>query len=74
MRQVFQNPAPFIAQTLTYAVEWNVTGFNCDWEPTSLAATPQDAEDYVRFLSIWAAALHNIGKELNVDVATWCVV
>ncbi len=71
MRQVFGDPDPFIAASLQYAVAWNVTGFNCDWEPTSQAATPADAAAYAVFLSRWAAALHGIGKELNVDAAAW---
>jgi len=70
MRQVFANPQPFINQAITTAVQENFTGYNVDWEPTS-NATAEDAINYAKFLSTFAASLHAIGKNLSVDVATW---
>eukprot|EP01100_Stratorugosa_tubuloviscum_P000240 TRINITY_DN104_c3_g2_i1.p1 TRINITY_DN104_c3_g2~~TRINITY_DN104_c3_g2_i1.p1 ORF type:complete len:278 (-),score=129.90 TRINITY_DN104_c3_g2_i1:153-986(-) len=70
MHQLFQNPQPFIDTCIKEAQTRGFTGFNVDFEPTT-TATNQDAQDYANFLTKFANALHQVGKKLTVDAATW---
>ena len=54
-------------------VERGFTGLNVDFEPTA-SAKEQDAIDYANFLTLFADRLHQHGKKLTVDVATWNLV
>lgn len=75
MRQVFADPAPFIAQCVAAAQSHGLTGFNIDWEPTTGAGapdpTPADTAAYAQFLDTLARGLHAHGIAVSVDVATW---
>lgn len=72
MRQVFQNPTPFISACLKAAAVESLTGFNIDWEPQSGDnPTAQDAADYAAFLTTFSDAMHSHGILTSVDVATW---
>jgi spore germination protein YaaH len=73
MRQLFNNPEPFIATALQQAQKYGFTGYNVDFEPT-VNGTLQDAKNYVIFLSKFADALHQIGKKLTVCIASWNAV
>ena len=77
MREVFANPAPFIAACIA-ALKANpsLTGFNVDWEPQGGAGAPQphraDALAYASFIDEFAMSLHAAGDyQLTVAVATW---
>lgn len=70
MREVFQNPQPFIDQCYVAAKQYNLTGFNIDWEPTT-EPVPQDAVDYANFLNTFSNAMHAQGIKVSVDAATW---
>ena|SRR3990167_6079738 len=70
MREVFNDPQPFIEQCISEAQKNQLTGFNIDWEP-AVGATAQDALDYANFLNTLANALHKQNIKVSVDVATW---
>lgn len=36
-----------------------------------MQATQQDAENYVKFLNLFADELHKFNMKLTVDIATW---
>jgi hypothetical protein len=71
MREVFQNPGPFIDQCISEAALYGYFGYNLDWEPTGDDITSQDGTDYAAFIETFAQALHAAGLKLSVDVATW---
>jgi len=70
LRQLFKQPHPFISAAVQQAKIRGYSGFNVDFEPTA-HATPEDATNYANFLTEFAHALHQIGCNLTVDVATW---
>jgi hypothetical protein len=61
---------PVLQQAVAVAVAKNLTGFDLDFEPDD-DMREIDAVRYVRFLDMFAAALHAEGKRLSVDVASW---
>lgn len=77
MRQVFAQPAPFIAACVAVLkADPTITGFNVDWEPVEGKGAPTptsaDALAYAGFLDTFAKALHAAGPyQLSVAVATW---
>ena len=77
MRQVFAQPAPFIAACVAVLkADPTITGFNVDWEPVDGKGAPTptsaDALAYAGFLDTLAKALHAAGPyQLSVAVATW---
>jgi len=70
MREVFNNPFPFIQAVVQELVANAFTGVNIDWEPTA-GATPADAAAYADFLTTFSQSLHAVDKLLTVDVAGW---
>ena len=70
MRQVFQNPKPFLNSCVEEAIKYNYKGYNLDWEPTD-NVTEQDGNDYAKFINIFANQLHQHDLKLSVDIATW---
>jgi len=70
MRQVFQNPDPFINAMIEAGTKFKYTGWNLDWEPT-VNGTAEDALNYAVFLNSAALKLQEKGMLLTVDVATW---
>jgi len=70
MRQLFNNPTPFINAALKEASINGWSGLNLDFEPTA-KGTPQDAIDYANFLTKFANILHKQGLKLTIDVASW---
>lgn len=71
MRQVFENPAPFISSCIAEAQKYKYVGWNLDWEPTGNDVTDEDGLDYAKFIDTFAKALHEVGLKLTVDYATW---
>jgi len=69
LRQLFDNPGPFIESAIKEILTTGYTGYNLDMEPDT--ATPEDAVNYAIFLEEFATALHAVGKELTVDIADW---
>lgn len=70
MRQVFNNPEPFINQCINTLSTYNYSGFNIDWEPTA-KATSRDAADYAQFLSLFQKKLNERGFSVSVTFASW---
>lgn len=80
-RSVIYIPActeKFIASALEEAKKYSYTGFNLDWEPVFSEGaghqeplTQKDADQYAKFIDTFAAALHESGFKLGVDVANW---
>lgn len=70
MRDVFDNPMPFLNSLLKEALKYNYTGYNIDFEPTA-HATNEDAEHYAEFLSLAAESLSHDDIKLSVDVGRW---
>lgn len=70
MRQVFQQPDPFIESCVSEAKKYNYVGYNLDWEPTD-DVTSQDGNDYAAFIDYFAKELGKNNLRLTVDVATW---
>ena len=59
MREVFNNPIPFINDCIIAAKEKKLTGFNIDWEPTdSDDITQEDSINYANFLNIFSNEMH----------------
>jgi len=73
MRQVFDHPAPFIAQCVSEAKKYKYYGYNLDWEPTD-DCTADDGNRYAAFIDVFAKALHAEGLKLTVDIASWSPV
>jgi len=73
MRDLFQNPYPFMIDVIAACVEFGFSGVNLDFEPT-VAGTAQDAEDYANFLTLFADELHKFNLKLTVDIAHWNTV
>jgi hypothetical protein len=71
MRQVFADPDPFVEQLLAEASEWQLGGFNIDWEPVAKTVEPADAGKYATFLGYIGQKLSAQGLSVTVDVATW---
>lgn len=67
IRQLCQNPQPFIQSAIAEANKWNYNGYNIDFEPND-AGSDQDAQNFAAFLTTFADALHAHGKTLSVDV------
>lgn len=70
LRQLFADPAPFVAQCLAAARQFNLTGFNLDFEPET-GATAQDALDYALFLRNFSAAMRGQNVSVTADIAGW---
>lgn len=70
LRSLFADPDPFISQCVAAAQEFNLTGFNLDFEPET-GATPQDAAAYAVFLRDFSAALQKENLSVTVDIASW---
>ena len=70
MKEVFNNPQPFINSCIEQAQKYQYTGFNLDWEPTTFATT-RDAEEYANFITTFANALHEKELKLSVDFSSW---
>ncbi|MEM0272902.1 MAG: hypothetical protein QW514_10215 [Thermoprotei archaeon] len=64
------NESGFISAAVSIASHTNISGFNVDFEP-SAQANASVALSYARFLTVFADALHRVGKRLSVDVASW---
>ena len=75
MREVFANPAPFIAACIGQAKLYSLSGYNIDWEPSDGAGDPTpthaDALAYAAFLTTFSNAMHAEKLLVSVDVATW---
>ena len=64
------HPSGFIGKAVSKARGAGYTGYNIDFEP-SQAANSSVAAAYASFLASFANALHEQGKKLTVDIATW---
>lgn len=71
MRQVFENPEPFISSCIQAAKKYDYVGWNLDWEPTGNDVTEEDGLNYAKFIDTFAKALHEADLMLTVDYATW---
>jgi len=68
-RAAFANPEPMMNSLVSVATQWNISGWNIDWEPgTSTAA---DCAAFRGFLVKLRPRLHAIGVRLTIDVADW---
>jgi hypothetical protein len=59
----------FIDQAVAVAQKEKLDGYNVDFEPSS--GIDQVSVQYGVFLTNFADAMHAVGKQLSVDVATW---
>jgi hypothetical protein len=71
MRQLFDNPEPFVSAVVGDIVRHNIAGLNIDFEPSSGNATNEDATRYAVFLNVLRERLEAQGKVLTVAGATW---
>lgn len=69
IKQLLDNPKPFIDDAVKRAVEFEYTGYNIDFEPT---IQPGQEARFIHFLNLFGQQLHKSGKKINVDVASWC--
>ncbi len=67
---LLENQSGFISEAVSTAVRLNFTGYNVDFEPTAMA-NASVAQEYARFLDNFASALHEAGRKLSVDIASW---
>ncbi|MBX8632034.1 MAG: hypothetical protein J9259_05905 [Thermoplasmata archaeon YP2-bin.285] len=67
---LLMHPSSFISSAVTKAFDAGYTGYNIDFEPTQNANNTV-ALEYSSFLTKFADALHEKGKQLTVDIATW---
>ena len=74
MRQVWQEPKPFLSSLRQHAQELGAAGVNFDWEPSASvpAPTSEDAAAYAGFLAQAVTALAPL--RVTVDVARWSAV
>lgn len=70
MRQVFDDPQPFIQAIIHESRLYKYIGWNLDWEPTD-DVTQEDGLRYAAFIETFSTALHKENLLLTVDVATW---
>jgi len=70
LRELFENPAPFVTAAINTAKNLKFTGYNIDFEP-AVNATTEDAIKYAAFITNFANELHALGFKLSADVATW---
>ncbi len=70
IEQLIAHPSNFIHEAVSAAVGAGYTGYNIDFEP-SQTANNSVAVSYALFLTNLADALHNAGKKLTVDIASW---
>jgi len=70
LRQLFETCDTFIFEAIQRANQYQYTGYNIDFEPTD-EANEEDAAEYAIFLTKFADALHDNGKFLSVDIASW---
>ncbi len=64
------HPSDFISKAVSKAIGAGYTGYNIDFEPAQMA-NASVAAAYASFLTGFADALHQHGKKLTVDIATW---
>lgn len=64
------HPSGFISKAVSEARAAGYTGYNIDFEPAQ-TANSSVAAAYASFLTSFANALHEQGKKLTVDIATW---
>jgi hypothetical protein len=70
LRELFSNPVPFTTQCIAAASQFNLTGFNLDFEP-AVGVTEADALAYAAFLSNYTSAMHQHGVLVTADIAGW---
>ena len=70
MRQVFQNPEPFIDSCIHESRKYNYNGWNLDWEPTD-DVTEEDGIQYADFIDSFCTSMHKEKLYCSVDIATW---
>ncbi len=58
-----------INQMVTYALLYNYTGYNIDWEPST--ANNSTGVLFSNFLNEFSLQLNKYGRHLSVDIATW---
>jgi len=77
LRDLWANPSKFINQAVAEAQAqkaWMV-GYNVDFEPEGgQEPTEEDGRNFASFLDAFAAALHQAGFTLTVDIAAWSAV
>eukprot|EP01006_Ploeotia_vitrea_P060021 TRINITY_DN75169_c0_g1_i1.p1 TRINITY_DN75169_c0_g1~~TRINITY_DN75169_c0_g1_i1.p1 ORF type:complete len:291 (+),score=129.49 TRINITY_DN75169_c0_g1_i1:3-875(+) len=62
----------FIDQLVTQAKQYQHSGYNIDWEPTSRNATLEDAQQYAAFLDRMAQQLkQRANLRVTVDISSW---
>ena len=72
MREVFNNPTPFINDCIINAKEKKLTGYNIDWEPTnSDDITQEDSINYANFLNRFSNEMHKHDIKVSVDIGLW---
>lgn len=71
MRQLFDDPSPFMDAIMHELKAHDLYGLNIDFEPTSSNATNEDAARYATFLDLLRTRLATEGKILTVAGATW---
>ncbi|GIQ83925.1 hypothetical protein KIPB_005331, partial [Kipferlia bialata] len=71
LRQLFEDPQPFISRAVSVALDNGYTGYNMDFEPSTGNMTDEDGADYAAFVTMFADALHRAGMELQVIVYSW---
>jgi len=78
IRAAFAAPQAFIASVLAiFAAEPALTGVNIDFEPHGSSPpvgpvpTAADAAAFAALMDATADAVHALGKEISLDIATW---
>jgi len=69
LRELFNDPHPFLAEAIANAIEFKYVGYCLDYEPEG--GSNEDAENYAQFLTTFANQLHERNKVLQVCVASW---
>jgi len=67
LRRLFANPTTFFTSAIKYVKEYNLDGFNVDFETTEVL-TMQDHLELNMFLDAFAAIMQSMDKILTMDI------
>lgn len=70
LRRLFEQPTLFVAQSVAACAAEQLSSMNMDLEPPS-NVTAADGIAYAAFLTTLARTLHQHGRMLSVDAASW---